>query len=126
LAGALLQAQKIQPKPGEAARDALRVPRAVQVDLAMTAGRQKMLTRELGRGGFTAVVAYGPAPNERFEGTIRVPGQPDPVEIAVQVVSSRRAAGTCFVTFNFTRIDEAQRERLGHAVFDTALENLQV
>jgi hypothetical protein len=126
LAGALLQAQKLSAKPGEAPRDALRVPRATQVELSMTGGKQKVLTLELGRSSFVAMVALGPATGEKFEAVLRIPGSPDPVDCSVQVTASRRQGGSYRVSFDFVRIDEAAREKIGYAVFDTALENLKV
>src|SRR5260370_29367787 len=42
LAAALVQAQRLTRKPEESAREALRVARAVQVDLELNSGKQRV------------------------------------------------------------------------------------
>ena len=125
LAQALLAAQRVQLKPGEMARTTLRVPRAMQVDVAMTAGKQRAMTLDLSVSGFSAMLGIGPPVGERNEITFKMPSGGEPLTCEVRVTGIKRQGGSYRVSFDFIKLPEAEQDRLGYLVFDTALDSLK-
>ncbi len=123
LARALLAAQRIAAKDGEAPRHALRVARALQVDLETATAKVRATTAELGAGGFSALLAKAPPAGEDMTATLRIPGS-EPLEAAVAVLDVKQLPGTARVSFAFKRLPDAQRERIELLVIDTALSNI--
>jgi hypothetical protein len=123
LARALMAAQRQAAKPGEAPRHALRVARAVQVDLETTVSHVRVITVELGVGGFSATLGKAPAAGEELKCRLRVPGG-DPVETTVAPTEVKPHAGSVRVSFAFGKLDEDARQRLELLVIDTALSQL--
>ncbi len=72
LAAALVQAQRLTRNPEESARQALRVARAVQVDLELNSGKQRVVTLDISIGGFSARMGVQP---ERGKGPHRGAGE---------------------------------------------------
>src|SRR6266540_4891900 len=60
LARALMAAQRLTPKPGEAPRHALRVARALQVDLETAVSRVRATTVDISVTGFSVLLAKAP------------------------------------------------------------------
>src|SRR5512140_3641701 len=60
LARALLSAQRLTVKPGETPRQALRVARALQVDLDLLTSSARAITVDLSTGGFSCLLAKSP------------------------------------------------------------------
>jgi hypothetical protein len=79
LAAALVQAQRLTRKPQESAREALRVARAVQVDLELNSGKQRVVTLDICIGGFSTMMGVPPEPNEAVGVTMRMPEGKDPI-----------------------------------------------
>src|SRR5260370_2078709 len=73
LAAALVQAQRLTRKPEESAREALRVARAVQVDLELNSGKQRVVTLDICIAGFSTIIVVPPHPNEGGGVAIRMP-----------------------------------------------------
>jgi hypothetical protein len=123
LARALLASQRLTLKPSETPRQALRVARAVQVDLALATGNVRTVTIDLGNGGFACRLARAPAHDEHAGVSLRLPGG------AAVVCRARVAAivpqpGTVRVSFQLEALDDESRERLERFVFDTVLAQL--
>src|SRR5690349_10733723 len=67
LAKALLIAQRLSIKPGQTARQTLRVALALPVDVTARGARQSTTTLDLGLGGFAAMLERPPSVNDRVE-----------------------------------------------------------
>src|SRR5574341_822630 len=98
-ARALMGAQKLAPKAGEPPRHALRVAKAVQVDLESAVTMAKAMTLELGVGGFSAILPKAPKIGDEVK--------PQP--------------GSVRVSFRFPKLSDATKERIEGIVIDTAL-----
>src|SRR5260370_5573817 len=126
LAAALVQAQRLTRKPEESAREALRVARAVQVDLELNSGKQRVVTLDICIGGFSTMMGVPPEPNEGGGVAIRMPrGKDHPIVARAKIVATKRqAAANHRVSFAFEGLPESDAERLSILVFDTALSRL--
>jgi hypothetical protein len=98
LARALLAAQRLTLKPGETARRALRVARALQVDIEMLTSREVSIT-------------------------MRIPAS-DPLVCKARIADAKAQAGNVRLAFQFTGLTEDDKERLELFVFDTVLAQL--
>lgn len=123
LARALMAAQRLAPKPGEAPRHALRVARAVQVDLETPLSRVRSMTVDLGVAGFSTILEKPPRPGEEQAATLKLPERP-PLVTAVLPGEVRAQAGSVRVTFTFKKLSDADRAALELLVIDTALSQL--
>jgi hypothetical protein len=123
LARALLVSQRLTLKPGEAPRQALRVARAVQVDLESPTARLRSLTIDVGTGGFACRLARAPTHDEEFGVSLRLPGVA-PVACRARVAAIVPQPGNVRASFALESIDEESRERLERFVFDTVLGQL--
>lgn len=123
LARALLAVQRLSLKPGETARQSLRVARALQVDLEWLKGQVRAVTLDLSVGGFATLMAKAPSQSDEVGCVFRLPGgdrlkaRARAVGIAVQPTSVR-------VAFAFHGLPEGDRDRLERLVFDTVLDQL--
>jgi hypothetical protein len=126
LAAALVQAQRLTRKPEESAREALRVARAVQVDLELNSGKQRVVTLDICIGGFSTMMGVPPEPNEAVGVTMRMPeGKDHPIVARAKIVATKRqAAANHRVSFAFEGLPESDAERLSILVFDTVLSRL--
>lgn len=125
LARALLGAQAASLKPGEVPRQALRVARALQVDLEWSVDRVRAVTQEISVGGFSALLAKAPPTDEEIKARIRLPGA-EPLGLRARVVNSLVQPGAVRVSFAFQGLGPAERELVEFAVFDWVLQNIQV
>jgi hypothetical protein len=123
LARALMAAQKASLKPGEAARQGLRVARALQADLEWSVEKIRVVTLDLSAGGFGALLARAPPTTEDIRVQLRIPGG-DPVQARSRVVGVQVGPTSSRVSFCFTEIGAAERERVELLVFDTVLGQL--
>jgi hypothetical protein len=123
LAAALVQAQRLTRKPEESAREALRVARAVQVDLELNSGKQRVVTLDICIGGFSTMMGLPPEPNEAVGVTMRMPeGKDHPIVARAKIVATKRqAAANHRVSFAFEWLSQSDTERLSILVFDGAL-----
>ena len=125
LARALMAAQKASLKPGEAARQGLRVARAIQADLEWSVDKIRVVTLDLSAGGFGALLAKAPPGNEDIRVQFRMPGG-DVVLAKARVVGVQVGPTSCRVSFCFTEIGAAEREKVELLVFDTVLAQLNI
>jgi hypothetical protein len=123
LARALLAAQRLSLKPGQTPRQALRVARALQVDLEWPKGQVRTLTMDLSVGGFAALLAKAPAATDEVKFTLRLPGGSD-LSGAARVADIRVQPANVRVALAFQDLPEADRDRLELVVFDTVLQQL--
>ncbi len=123
LARALMAAQKLPVKPGEAPRHALRVARAVQVDLETPVSKVRTMTVDLGVSGFSAILAKAPPAGEELSLTMKLPGR-EPLSTTVVPAEVRQQTGSVRVAFAFKKLPDADRAALELLVIDTALSQL--
>jgi hypothetical protein len=124
LARALLAAQRVQVRPGQSPRAALRVSRALQADLELPGGKVRATTIDLSSGGFGALLAPPPAAGERVQFALRLPGGAR-VAGSARVAGVVQGAGSSRVSFAFEQVPAEDRERLELLVFDTVLEQMR-
>ncbi len=125
LARALLKAQQLTLKPGETARQALRVARALQVDLELPTGWFRGPTVDLSSGGFSLLLSAGEVPRESIRYKLRLGG--DALEGRALPVQSKPQSGQLVrVSFAFENMKDEQRAKVETAVFDVALKMLDV
>src|SRR5512142_922066 len=120
LARALLGAQRLTVKPGETPRQALRVARALQVDLDLLTSSVRAITIDLSTGGFACLLAKAPPTGDEFSCTLRIPGA-EPLVSKVRVADVKPQQGNVRISFQFVGISADERERLELFVFDTVL-----
>jgi hypothetical protein len=123
LARALIAAQRLTLKPGEVPRHALRVARALQVDLDTPVSHVRAMTIDLSVGGFSALVAKAPPANEEQTAHLRVPGG-EQIVTPVLPGEVKQQTGSVRVSFAFKKLSDGDRARLELLVMDTALSQL--
>lgn len=122
LARALIAAQKLALRPGEAPRHVLRVARALQVDLASGSGSFRAMTIDISVAGFSILLGKTP-PNEEHTATLRVPGS-SPIVAKVRPGEAKQQPGNVRIAFLFQALPDAERHQLEMLVIDTALSQL--
>ncbi len=122
LARALIAAQRLTLKPGETPRHALRVARALQVDLETPVSHVRATTIDLGVDGFSVLLAKAP-PNEEQTANLRIPGG-DSIVTTVLPGEVKQQPGTVRVSWTFKELADADEQRLEMLVMDTALSQL--
>jgi hypothetical protein len=126
LAAALLQAQKRELKEGQMARQSLRVPRTLQVDVDLAGQRQRGMTLDISIGGFAAMLGLDPPVGEHAHVTLKLPDGEAPLD-AEAIVAGLQAHGGAFrVSFAFDNMPSSARERLGFLVFDVVLQTFRL
>ena len=123
LARALVAAQHLTMQPGQSPRHALRVARALQVDLESPVRKERLTTFDLSLGGFSALVARAPMSDEALTATLRLPGT-EPIMATVTVAGMKAQPGNVRVSFTFAKLEGSAAERLELAIFDAVLSNL--
>jgi len=123
LARALLAAQRLTLKPGETPRQALRVARALQVDLDLLTSKVRAISIDLSTGGFSCLLAKAPPLGDDVGFSLRLPGA-DPLTGKARVADVKTLQGNVRVAFQFTGLDQQDRDRLELFVFDTVLAQL--
>ena len=123
LAGALVAAQRLTLLPGQTARQSLRVARALQIDLDLLEGRVRVMTMQVSSGGFGALLAKDPGPNQAIGFTMRVPASADPIIGRVKVCDVQKRTGNFLISFAFDgALSAADQDRLEMILFDTVLQ----
>ncbi len=123
LARALLAAQRLTLRPGETPRRALRVGRALQVDLDLATARDRAVTLDLSTGGFATLLAKAPPLGDECGYSMRIPAA-EPLAGRARVGDVKPLAGNVRVAFQFVKMSPGDRERLELFVFDTVLAQL--
>ncbi len=126
LARMVVSAQRLTLKPGETPRQALRVAKALQVDLELEAGTQRAMIQDLSSGGFSTLLAKGQPPGSVVAFSIRLPGGAGSLAGRCRVAESQaRKQGNYRVAFSFQGLSPEDAERLELVLFDAVLEQLK-
>jgi hypothetical protein len=123
LARALLAAQRLTLKPGETPRQALRVARALQVDLDLLTSRERAITIDLSTGGFSCLLAKAPPLGDEVGFSMRIPAS-EPLAGRARLADVKPHSGNVRVAFQFANLPADEKERLELFVFDTVLAQL--
>lgn len=123
LARALMAAQRLTPRPGEAPRHVLRVALAVQVDLETPFSKVRSMTVDLAVGGFSTILAKAPPAGEEVTATLKLPGRL-PLTTTVLPAEAKQQTGSVRVAFTFRKLPDADRAALEFLVIDAALSQL--
>jgi hypothetical protein len=123
LARALLAAQRLTLKPGETPRQALRVARALQVDLDLLTSRERAITVDVSTGGFSCLLARSPPLGDEVGFSMRIPAS-DPLAGRARIADVKPHSGNVRVAFQFAGLPTDEKERLEMFVFDTVLAQL--
>jgi hypothetical protein len=123
LARALIAAQRLQVKAGEVPRRALRVARALQVDLDLGTGHTRAVTLDFCTGGFSCLLGKAPALGDEVGFSLRIPAA-EALAGRARVQDVKALPGNVRVAFMFLGLGDADRERLEMFVFDTVLAQL--
>ncbi len=123
LARALLAAQRLTLKSGETPRQALRVARALQLELDLPTMRVRSVTVDLSTGGFSCLLDKAPPVGDEVGVSLRLPAA-DPVVCRARITDARPQGGHVRVAGRFEAMPPADRERLELFVFDTVLAQL--
>jgi hypothetical protein len=120
---AMLEAQQLTLKPGQAARATVRVNREERLVIQLGPRREGCLTIDIGMGGFAALV--GPfAAHMYCEFELGTP--PDAIKgRARTVMSARQPNGEYRTSFQIMQLTDDDRRRLEILVVDTALASLK-
>src|SRR5450432_3052660 len=125
LARALVTAQRLTVLPGQTPRQALRVTRALQIDLDLTGGRVRAMTQNISSGGFGALLGHLPKESESIGFTMKQPGSTEPIVGRCRVRDIQTRTGTHLVSFVFEDLAEESRERIEMTIFDTVMEQFE-
>jgi hypothetical protein len=120
LARALLSAQRLTVKPGETPRQALRVARALQVDLDLLTSRTRAITVDISAGGFSCLLAKAPPSGDEVGFSLRIPGA-EALAGKAHTADVKPQQGNVRVSFAFVGLEAAERDRMELFVFDTVL-----
>lgn len=123
LARALLAVQRLALKPGETARQSLRVARVLQVDLAWPKGQARAVTLDLSVGGFATLMARAPSQADEVDCVFRLPGGGQ-LRARARVVNVQVQGPSARVAYAFAGLAAEDLERIERVVFDTVLDQL--
>ena len=123
LARALLAAQRLTIKPGEIPRQALRVARALQLDLDLLTSHERAVTTDVSIGGFATLLSKAPPLGDEIGVSLRLPAA-EALVCKARVTDTRAMGNHVRVSGQFVGLSAAERERLELFVFDTVLAQL--
>jgi hypothetical protein len=123
LARALLAAQRLTLKSGETPRQALRVARALQIELDLPTSRERAVTVDLSTGGFSVLLPKAAPLGDEVGVSLRLPAA-EPLVCRARVTDVRPQAAYMRVAARFVDLPAPDRERLELFVFDTVLAQL--
>jgi hypothetical protein len=124
LARALLKKHQQKVPDGVKARQVLRAPAAIPVDLHLPGSVAHALTQELWSGGFSAIVPPLGIPLERLKFALTLTKDAPPIEGWARLLSDAAAGGSTRLTLEFELLSPADAERVEYAVFDSILTRL--
>jgi len=125
LARALVVAQRLTILPGQTPRQALRVSRALQVDLDLPGGRIRAMTQNISAGGFGALLGQLPNESEAIGFTLKQPGSTEPIVGRCRVRDIQKRQGNHLVSFVFEELAVESRERIEMTLFDAVMEQFE-
>ena len=122
LAALLLAAQRLSFRPGETAREALRVARALPLDVRLSPRPLRAVTLDISTGGFSSFLQRAPRPGKRLEFSLALGD--GPVRGRARVASVFDQGDAFRVSFSFEELSSSDAERIESEVLDVALEQL--
>ena len=123
LARSMLQMQKIALPPGGKAREYVRAPKMVQVEVQVPGGRMSVATMELWGRGFAALLAEGLPLNKSVNVQVKLrPGVV--IECEAIPTEAKRQASNFRVAFDFDGVKQEDVDRILLVVFDEVLAKL--
>jgi hypothetical protein len=125
LARALVAAQRLSVLPGQTPRQALRVARALQIDLELPGGRVRAMTQNISSGGFAALLGQLPNEAESIGFSLKQPGAPEPILGRCRVRDIQKRAGNHLVSFAFEALSPEAQERIEMTLFDAVMEQFE-
>lgn len=125
LARAILAAQRMSLQPGLTPRQALRASLALPIEMEIHGRMRPHLTMDISAGGFSAILAEAPAPDEAIRFSLRLPAETEPINGDALCVQSVRQPGRSRCCFRFETVSRADRERVEMLVFDVLLDHLK-
>ena len=123
LARALLAAQRLTVSQGLPPRQAIRVARALQLDLDLHTSRERAITLDVSSGGFSCLLAKAPPLGEEVRFSLRIPGA-EPLAGSARVTDAKPNGGNVRVSFQSIGLSPEEKERVELFVFDTLLAQL--
>jgi hypothetical protein len=125
LARALVTAQQLTLQPGQTPRQALRVSKALQIELELPSGRVRVITQNISTGGFGALVGQLPPSSESIGFSLKQPGAVEPIVGRCRVREAQAKVGSSLVSFVFEDLTENARDRIEMTIFDAVMEQFQ-
>ena len=122
LSNAILAAQQRQRLPGQKARQALRVPQALKLDVALSTGVHPTMTLDVSTSGFAALVPE-PAPVGEIAHFV-MHARPEPIEGEAVVVACTPKQGAYRASFVIALLASVASDRLRMLVVDATLARL--
>jgi hypothetical protein len=122
-ARALITAQRLPLRPGEPPRHALRVARALQVELESPVTQLRVATVDLGVAGFSAILPKPPRLGDEFSCRLKLPAG-DPLETTVTATEVKQQPGSARISFAFPKLSDETKGRIEAVVIDTALSQI--
>jgi hypothetical protein len=120
LARTLLAAQKLALLPGQQARRALRVARALQVDIELGGERHRTVTLDLSTGGFSTLLARPPELGRVVAVSLRLPAA-EPIQCQARITDVKPLPGAARVAAQYVDLPAAAVKRLELFVIDAVL-----
>jgi hypothetical protein len=125
LTRALITAQRLTVLPGQTPRQALRVTRALQIELDLPGGRVRVMTQNISIGGFGALMGQIPKESGAIGFTLKATGVKEPIAGMCRVREVQARKGSQFVSFVFEDLPEVARDHLEMIIFDAVMEQFQ-
>jgi hypothetical protein len=122
LAEAMLLAQQLNLKPGEAMRKTIRISKACPAELVMPWGRVSAVTLDLSTGGFSTLVSDAPESGSELQFKLRLSRTLDPVVGTAKVVGRVPLKGSVRLGLMFEQVPAGDRERLEFVILDAILQ----
>jgi len=123
LSRVLVAAQRLTLKPGETPRQALRVTRALHLEISLSSGQQRAVTVDVSTGGLSTLLPAALPLGEELSVALRLPASGS-LSCQARVTDARPEGKQYRVAARFVDLAPADRERLEVFVLDTALAQL--
>jgi hypothetical protein len=124
LCGALLMAQRLAIEPGAAARGALRVARAYQIEFGFPAGAVASITSDISTSGLSALVAESPPTGTVVWMRLKI-GNGVVIVGRCQVVKIIPKQGTILMGVVFEGLPVEAREKIETVVCDVVVSEIR-
>ncbi len=124
LCSALLMAQRLAIEPGAAARGALRVARAYQIEFGLPSGAVTAITSDVSTSGLSALVAEAPADGTVLWMRLKIGGGAVIVG-RCQVVKNLPKQGSILMCVAFEGLPAEAREKIETVVCDVVVSELR-